>query len=86
MDSFKVSLKKSVEKDLRRIDKSMIPRIIQSVQSLAEDPFPVNSRKLVGSQKTYRLRVGDYRVVYQVDGDLMEVEIQTIAHRKEVYR
>ena len=86
MASYKVLLKKSVEKDLRKIDRTVIPRIIQNIQSLAENPVPMGSRKLVGSDKTYRLRVGDYRVVYQINDDLLEVEVQHIAHRKHVYR
>ena len=86
MASFKISLKNSAEKDLRRIDKSQIARIVTAIQELSTDPFPPASRKLVGSERTYRLRVGDYRVVYLVSAELHEIEVQMIRHRKEVYR
>ncbi len=86
MALFKVSLKQSVEKDLRRIDRSQIPRIVAAIQELATNPFPASSRKLVGSERTYRLRVGDYRVIYLVVHDRLEIEVQMVRHRKEAYR
>ena len=86
MASYKIFFKRSAEKELRKIDKSQIRVILSAIDNLAEDPFPPSSRKLVGSQHTYRLRVGDYRVVYLVDGELIEIQIQRIKHRKDVYR
>ena len=85
MESYKVSLKRSVEKDLRKIDKRYVSKIVQSIEELAGDPFPVGSRKLVGSNRSYRVRVGDYRVIYLVDTEAREIEIQRVRHRKEVY-
>ena len=67
MGSYKISLKRSVNKDLRKIEKSEISKIVSAVESLGEMPFPANSRKLVGSRMTYRLRAGDYWVIYMVD-------------------
>ena len=86
MDSYRVTFKRSVEKELRRIDKSEVKRILNSVQDLSENPFPPSSRKLVGSDHTHRLRVGDYRVVYFVLEDENEIQVQRIRHRKDVYR
>lgn len=85
MGSYKVSLKKSVEKDIRKIDKKEIARILEAIDALGEDPFPTGSRKLVGSNYTYRIRVGDYRVVYFVSTQANEILIQRVGHRKEVY-
>ncbi|MCI5066659.1 type II toxin-antitoxin system RelE/ParE family toxin [bacterium] len=85
MASYNVSLKRSAEKELRRLDKSQIPKILSAVQTLAKDPFPKGSRKLVGSTKTFRIRIGDYRILYTVDPSAQLVEIQRIRHRKEVY-
>ncbi len=86
MDFYKISIKRSVEKDFRRIDKMQIPRLLNAIEALADNPFPVNCRKLVGAEHTYRLRLGDYRVIYFVLEDLRQIEIQRVAHRKEVYR
>lgn len=86
MGSYNISFKKSAEKDLRRIDKKQISRIISAIQELSSNPFPNSSRKLVGSHRTYRLRIGDYRAIYIVSEDLKEIEIQKIRHRKEAYK
>ncbi|MCB0338728.1 MAG: type II toxin-antitoxin system RelE/ParE family toxin [Bdellovibrionales bacterium] len=86
MASYKVTLKKSVEKDLRRIDRVQVPKIVSAIQALSENPFPANSRKLVGSTKTYRVRLGDYRVLYIVDEAVREIEVQAVRHRKDAYR
>ena len=63
-DSYKISWKRSTEKDIRNIDRKQIPRIIHKIESLADNPFPTGYRKIRGSEHEYRIRVGDYRVVY----------------------
>ena len=67
MASFKVILKPSFEKDLRSIPKSVITRVINSLDLLAENPFPRQALKLEGGGQLYRVRVGDYRIVYGVN-------------------
>ncbi|MEX2722199.1 MAG: type II toxin-antitoxin system RelE/ParE family toxin [Candidatus Wukongarchaeota archaeon] len=86
MGSYKVLWKKSAERDLRNIDLQQIPRIIKAVESLEDDPFPPQSRKLRGSKQTYRIRVGDYRIIYQADIKAKVVIIYHIRHRKVTYR
>jgi len=83
---FKLTLKTSVEKDLKRLDRSAVPRILSAIEELTVNPFPAASKKLVGAEHTYRLRVGDYRVVYIVNRATREIEVQRVRHRKEVYR
>ena len=53
---------------------------------LAHEPLPHGSQKLSGSERTYRIRVGDYRVIYEVCTELRIIEIQRVRHRKDVYR
>ncbi len=60
-------------------------RIIKAVQRLASDPFPRGVRKLTGSDY-YRLRVGDYRIIYEVHKDKLVILVIRIGHRKDVYR
>jgi len=86
MASYRLLFKSSVEKDLRKIDKSQVPRIVSAIQSLSTNPRPTNSKKLVGSEGTFRLRIGDYRIVYIIWDHLREIEVQMVRHRKEVYR
>ncbi|PYK21812.1 MAG: type II toxin-antitoxin system RelE/ParE family toxin [Verrucomicrobia bacterium] len=78
--------RKSTRKDLRRISREAISRIIAEVEKLADNPLPRGSEKLSGSERTYRIRVGDYRVVYELLHNAKIVEIQRVRHRKDVYR
>jgi mRNA interferase RelE/StbE len=66
MVSFSIQWKRSAEKELRRLPREVIPRIVQAVESLSRNPYPPGVRKLVGSEYTYRIREGDYRIVYNV--------------------
>jgi mRNA interferase RelE/StbE len=63
MVSYSIEWKRSAEKELRRLPKDAIPRIVQAVESLSRNPYPPGVSKLVGSEHTYRIREGDYRIV-----------------------
>ncbi len=86
MGLFRIDLKGSTDRDLKRIDKQYIPRILKAIESLVENPFSVQSKKLKDSESCYRLRVGDYRVIYQVDQENKTVVIYHIRHRKDAYK
>ena len=86
MDSCPVELRKSAEKDLRRITPDQLPRIVEAITGLGTDPLPHGCRKLADSDHTYRVRVGDYRVIYQFQTRPRGVVIERIRHRREVYR
>ncbi len=86
MVSFEIQWKRSAERDLRNIDKQYIPRIVKTIESLAANPFPFQYCKLRGTERLYRIRVGDYRVIYQVDNEAKIVIIYYIRHRREAYR
>ena len=86
MSEYSVILKPSVEKDLRKIPTVMVDRLFQRIEGLTSDPFPPQSLKLAGGELFYRIRVGDYRIVYQVETDKKQIVIQYIRHRRDVYR
>jgi mRNA interferase RelE/StbE len=86
MASYKVISKPSVERDLRSLPKSTVVRVFKWVDELANDPFPRQSIKLEGGEELYRIRVGDYRIVYGVDRVNRLVTIHCVRHRREVYR
>lgn len=86
MASYSLSYKPSVEKDLQSIPHSLVARIIGHVERLPSDPFPHQSAKLQGAERLYRLRVGDYRVVYEVDTEVRHITVQYVRHRRDVYR
>ena len=84
--AFRVEWKKSTRKDLRKLPPNVVDRVLETVEQLAENPFPAGVEKLAGSEHAYRVRVGDYRVVYEVVTKTKLVEIQRVRHRKDVYR
>ncbi len=86
MASFEIRWRSSTKKDLRRIARDNVARILETVSKLAVEPLPHGSEKLTGSEHTYRIRVGDYRVIYEVVKNENAVEIQRVRHRKDVYR
>jgi mRNA interferase RelE/StbE len=86
MASYKVVPKPSVEKDLRSLPKSTIVRVIKQIDELANEPFPRQAVKLQGGEELYRIRVGDYRVIYGVDRAAKLIIIHHVRHRREVYR
>jgi mRNA interferase RelE/StbE len=86
MGSYNLTFKPSVEKDLEGIPRSTVMRILKRIEGLALDPFPPNSVKLSGSERLYRIRVGDYRVVYEVEARARLVVIHYVRHRRDVYR
>jgi len=86
MDSYEIQWKHSVEKDLKKIGPKEASRIIEAVHSLANNPFPPQVRKLRTTERLYRIRVGDYRIIYEVDKELKIVTIYYVRHRKDAYR
>ena len=86
MDAYSLFHKPSVEKDLRKIPLAFHLPIVRKIQQLANQPITAKSVKLAGSDHYYRIRVGDYRVVYEVDHRLKQVTVHYVRHRRDVYR
>ena len=84
--AFRIEWKKSTRKDLRKLPSSAADKIVQAVENLAKNPFPHGVEKLSGSEYAYRIRLGDYRIVYEVVTESKLIEIQRVRHRKDVYR
>ncbi|MFN2453019.1 MAG: type II toxin-antitoxin system RelE/ParE family toxin [Pyrinomonadaceae bacterium] len=85
MASYKVEWKRSAVKELRDLPKSAVERILKAVEQLSVNPFAAGVRKLVGSEHTYRIREGDYRIIYSVTASSLIVEIIRVGHRKDIY-
>ncbi|MCF6284791.1 MAG: type II toxin-antitoxin system RelE/ParE family toxin [Candidatus Hydrogenedentes bacterium] len=86
MALYSIEWKKSARKELRKLEKSAIPRVLEVVKSLIYDPYPAGSRKLQCSEHLYRVRIGDYRVVYSVKNEVLLIEVIRVGHRKDIYR
>ncbi len=85
MARYRVILRKSVAKDMRGIPKKDARRIVAAIKSLAEDPRPLGTKKLSG-QERYRLRQGNYRILYEIEDDKLIVCVVRVGNRRDVYR
>lgn len=85
MKVYVVQLTKAADKELGRLPKQVGDRVLERLRGLVTEPRPHDSKKLVGTDNTYRIRVGDYRVVYEIDDDKVLVLIIRIRHRKDAY-
>jgi len=81
---YRIEVRPAAARALRKLDPNVRPRIQGAIALLAEDPRPPASRLLRG-RPGYRLRVGDYRIIYTVADDLLLVVLVTVGHRRDVY-
>jgi mRNA interferase RelE/StbE len=86
MASYTITWRKSTKKDLRRIPEADVREIVLAVEDLAGNPFPIGFTKMIGTKNVYRIRVGNYRVIYEIYGVELVVEVIRVGHRKDVYR
>ena len=86
MEPYSLRFKSSVEKDLRRLPAKSRSRCLERIDELRLTPRPKGMRQVVGGERTYRPRVGVYRVVFQVDDASRSVTVLHVRHRKDAYR
>jgi mRNA interferase RelE/StbE len=82
---YQVKVQPSAEKEIGNLDKPGQKKIIKALDALSENPRPTGCKKLVGSP-AWRVRVGQYRIIYTIEDKVLRIEIVRVAHRKEVYR
>ena len=85
MASYRVVLTSTAEKELKGLSAQLNARIVPRLENLADNPRPPGCKKLKGGDKEWRIRVGDYRVVYTIDGAKLLVEVTRIRHRSAAY-
>ncbi len=85
MSRYRIEVRPAAARALRNLDPSVRPRIQGAIALLAEDPRPPASRPLRG-RPGYRVRVGDYRIIYTVADDVLLVVVVTLGHRRDVYK
>jgi mRNA interferase RelE/StbE len=86
MACYSLVWKRSAERELRKLPREVIMRLVALAESLRQDPFPSGVKKLVGAHQTYRVRSGDYRLIYEVQDEALIVQIIRVGHRREVYK
>ena len=83
---YKIVFRKSAEKQLLKLPKSVGIKIIELIKNLSENPIPVNAQKMSGFENIFRLRSGVYRVIYSIENKELVIEIIKIAHRQNIYK
>jgi mRNA interferase RelE/StbE len=83
---YEIVLKRSVLKDIRAIPRSILRSIQDRIAALSTDPFPPGMEPIEGRDRCYRIRIGNYRIVYDVATTVRIITIIRIGHRKDVYR
>lgn len=83
---YDIYVEKAAERDLKKLPAADFERIIPHLKSLAEDAKPPGSRKISGTEHDWRIRVGTYRIIYELNEKEKVVSILRVRHRREVYR
>jgi len=84
--AYEVQFATSAAKEFRSLSPQLKRRVGSAIDALGQDPRPPGVRKLVGHERLYRIRVGQYRVVYEIDDEGQFIRVTRIRHRREVYR
>ena len=83
--SYRIEYAKSVTKDIAKISDKNLRLIFEKIETLTSDPYPPTCKKLKGYDSLYRIRAGNYRILYEVENDVLVVFIVEIGDRKNVY-
>ena len=86
MADYEVAFARSARRELERLVPPLANRILSRIEALAREPRPPGARKVQGKQNLWRIRVGDYRVIYSVSDDQRVVDVVKVRHRREAYR
>ena len=81
-----IIIKPSAEKQLDKLPKSVRVRVLDKLEELRQDPRPHGAIKLIGADDLWRIRIGDYRVVYEIQDERLIVLVLRVAHRKDIYK
>lgn len=85
VDKYSLEIKRSAQKEIDVLDDALFTRLDRKILALALDPRPAGCKKLRGYKDQWRIRIGDWRVLYVIDDAAKQVSITRVAHRREVY-
>jgi mRNA interferase RelE/StbE len=84
---YSIVFSKSSVKQLKKLDKNTIQRVLSKIEDLSKNPRPIGCKKLEGTKdELWRIRIGEYRVIYSIDDEVKIVDIENIGHRKDIYK
>lgn len=84
--AYSIVFRKSARKQIGQLPKLAVGKLTTAIDALAENPRPATCKKMQGADATYRIRVGDYRVIYTVDDSIVTVEVVKIGSRQDIYK
>ena len=82
---YNVIVSRTASKELNDLPVQVVNRIIPAIKKLGENPHPIGCKKLKGEQDAWRIRIGDYRVIYTIDDVVCIVDVRSVGHRKDIY-
>jgi mRNA interferase RelE/StbE len=85
MLNYRINLARIVEKEIARLPLKIQERVVRAIDQLAENPRRVGSKKLKGSVNAYRFRVGDYRIIFEINEKSKVIDVVHVRHRREAY-
>jgi mRNA interferase RelE/StbE len=83
---YEIFIERNAEKEINELNSPIFDRIRDAILDLAKNPRPLGCRKLKGFDDFWRIRVGDYRIVYEINDNSNIIKIERVRHRKQVYR
>ena len=86
MSAYRVTFARSADKELLALDAPLVRRIYGKIAALGAQPRPPGCKKLEGGDGEWRIRIGDYRVIYSVDDSNRQVDVSAVRHRRDAYR
>ena len=84
--TYEIYLERSAEQDLKRLTPSNFQRIILRIKALADNPRPTGCQKISGSMNDWRIRIGNYRIIYEIEDEIKVIRVMRVRHRREAYR
>ena len=84
MGNYKIEIKKSAVKEISKLPKNVLKRVVTKIKSLGDEPRPTGCKKLTADEK-YRIRVGEYRILYSIEDEKLVIYVVKVSHRKKVY-
>jgi mRNA interferase RelE/StbE len=86
MPPYSIAFARSARKELEKLPRQIAARVLEKISALAVTPRPGGSLKLKGDENLWRIRIGDYRVIYEIDDAMRSIDVSIVRHRKDVYR
>lgn len=83
---YEVRIAAGAAREIRKLPAQVCALVLEEISKLADDPLPPGVRKLAGVPDGYRVRKGDYRIVYTIEDNILKIDIVTVGHRDEVYQ